>query len=158
MVCIDRDLLLLDMVPRFLCLYSFYFYLSLCFRFYWHCAIVFLHSFVPSLIRTGIFCSVDVQPNIPVIEAVLKCCTRNFCSVLVIELFSCDSFVSFSNHVIAFQVCLIPTSAHGTNPASANMAGFSVEYVNTDKVGGIDMDDLKRKVEWLIQYSLYTFI
>ena len=41
---------------------------------------------------------------------------------------------------------MIPTSAHGTNPASANMAGFNVEYVNTDKVGGIDLDDLKKKV------------
>lgn len=44
------------------------------------------------------------------------------------------------------NVCLIPTSAHGTNPASANMAGFNVEYINTDKVGGIDLDDLKKKV------------
>ena len=45
-------------------------------------------------------------------------------------------------------MCLIPTSAHGTNPASANMAGFNVEYINTDKVGGIDLEDLKKKV-WL---------
>ena len=41
---------------------------------------------------------------------------------------------------------MIPTSAHGTNPASANMAGFNVEYINTDKVGGIDLEDLQKKV------------
>ena len=41
---------------------------------------------------------------------------------------------------------MIPTSAHGTNPASAHMAGFNVEYINVDKVGGIDLEDLKKKV------------
>ena len=51
-------------------------------------------------------------------------------------------------------MCLIPTSAHGTNPASANMAGFNVEYINTDKVGGIDLDDLKKKVVYISGNSL----
>ncbi len=44
------------------------------------------------------------------------------------------------------NVCLIPVSAHGTNPASAQMAGFMVEPLNTDKAGSIDLAQLKAKV------------
>lgn len=44
-------------------------------------------------------------------------------------------------------VCLIPTSAHGTNPASAVMAGMQVVPVNCDQDGNIDVDDLKAKAE-----------
>jgi glycine dehydrogenase len=43
------------------------------------------------------------------------------------------------------RVCLIPTSAHGTNPASAVMAGFQVVGVACDKDGNIDVADLKAK-------------
>jgi len=42
-------------------------------------------------------------------------------------------------------ICLIPASAHGTNPASAVMAGLEVIVVATDEKGEIDMDDLKAK-------------
>ncbi|HCT56583.1 MAG TPA: glycine dehydrogenase (aminomethyl-transferring) [Gemmatimonas aurantiaca] len=42
-------------------------------------------------------------------------------------------------------VCLIPQSAHGTNPASAVMAGFSVVVVKTDTDGNIDVADLEAK-------------
>jgi glycine dehydrogenase len=45
------------------------------------------------------------------------------------------------------NVCLIPASAHGTNPASAQMAGMKVVVVGTAKSGNIDMDDLKAKSE-----------
>ena len=45
------------------------------------------------------------------------------------------------------NVCLIPTSAHGTNPASANMAGFRVVSVACLKDGDIDLADLRAKVE-----------
>jgi len=45
------------------------------------------------------------------------------------------------------DVCLIPASAHGTNPASAQMAGMKVVVVGTAKSGNIDMDDLKTKSE-----------
>lgn len=45
------------------------------------------------------------------------------------------------------NVCLIPTSAHGTNPASAQMAGMKVEPVNVDKDGSIDMGHLVSKIE-----------
>ena len=44
-------------------------------------------------------------------------------------------------------VCLIPNSAHGTNPASAVMAGMEVVVVKTDADGNIDMDDLRAKAE-----------
>jgi glycine dehydrogenase len=45
------------------------------------------------------------------------------------------------------NVCLIPRSAHGTNPASAVMAGFKVVVVESDKDGSIDLADLKRQAE-----------
>ncbi|MBN3941648.1 MAG: aminomethyl-transferring glycine dehydrogenase [Nostoc sp.] len=45
------------------------------------------------------------------------------------------------------NVCLIPTSAHGTNPASAVMCGMKVVAVACDSQGNIDVDDLKNKAE-----------
>jgi len=45
------------------------------------------------------------------------------------------------------DVCLIPSSAHGTNPASAVMAGMKVVVVGCDKHGNIDMEDLRAKAE-----------
>ncbi len=45
------------------------------------------------------------------------------------------------------RVCLIPSSAHGTNPASAVMAGMEVVVVKTDALGNIDVADLKAKAE-----------
>jgi glycine dehydrogenase len=43
---------------------------------------------------------------------------------------------------------LIPTSAHGTNPASAILAGFKIVTVNSEsKNGYVDLDDLKEKAE-----------
>ncbi|MBN7815062.1 aminomethyl-transferring glycine dehydrogenase [Algoriphagus pacificus] len=45
------------------------------------------------------------------------------------------------------NVALIPTSAHGTNPASAVMAGMKVVLVKCDEKGNIDLDDLKAKAE-----------
>jgi glycine dehydrogenase len=43
-------------------------------------------------------------------------------------------------------VCLIPDSAHGTNPASAVIAGFQVVAVRNDERGNVDLDDLKAKI------------
>jgi glycine dehydrogenase len=43
-------------------------------------------------------------------------------------------------------VCLIPSSAHGTNPASAVMAGFRVVVVGCDDHGNVDMSDLQAKI------------
>jgi len=45
------------------------------------------------------------------------------------------------------NICIIPKSAHGTNPASAVMAGFKIVPIETDKVGGVDIEDLYKKVE-----------
>ncbi len=45
------------------------------------------------------------------------------------------------------NVCLIPTSAHGTNPASAVMAGMQVVVVACDMEGNIDLNDLRAKAE-----------
>jgi glycine dehydrogenase len=45
------------------------------------------------------------------------------------------------------DVCLIPQSAHGTNPASAVMAGMKVVVVGTDPDGNIDLADLRAKAE-----------
>ena len=45
------------------------------------------------------------------------------------------------------NVCLIPKSAHGTNPASAVMAGMEVVVIDCDDAGDIDLVDLKRKSE-----------
>ncbi len=45
------------------------------------------------------------------------------------------------------DVCLIPASAHGTNPASAAMAGFEVVVVDTDEHGNVDLADLEAKAE-----------
>src|SRR5258708_33835543 len=47
-------------------------------------------------------------------------------------------------------ICLIPSSAHGTNPASAQMAGMNVVVVNCDSDGNVDLADLRKKAE---QYS-----
>ena len=47
----------------------------------------------------------------------------------------------------ARRVCLIPSSAHGTNPASAAMAGCNVTVVACDAEGNIDVDDLRAKAE-----------
>jgi len=48
------------------------------------------------------------------------------------------------------DVCLIPSSAHGTNPASAVMAGMHVVVVKANDAGEVDLDDLRARAE---QYS-----
>lgn len=45
------------------------------------------------------------------------------------------------------NVCLIPRSAHGTNPATAQMMGMKVVVVATDDNGNVDIDDLKAKCD-----------
>jgi glycine dehydrogenase len=45
------------------------------------------------------------------------------------------------------NICIIPASAHGTNPASAVMAGMKVVVTKTDDHGNIDVDDLRAKAE-----------
>ena len=50
-----------------------------------------------------------------------------------------------SRHQGGRDICLIPSSAHGTNPASAQMAGMRVVIVECDEAGNVDLDDLKDK-------------
>jgi glycine dehydrogenase len=45
------------------------------------------------------------------------------------------------------NICLIPNSAHGTNPASAQMCGMKVVVVNCDEDGNVDIVDLKNKAD-----------
>lgn len=45
------------------------------------------------------------------------------------------------------NICLIPSSAHGTNPASAAVAGLKIVVVGTDKNGNINVDELRAKAE-----------
>jgi glycine dehydrogenase len=45
------------------------------------------------------------------------------------------------------HICLIPESAHGTNPASAQMVGMTVVVTQCDAMGNVDIDDLKAKCE-----------
>jgi glycine dehydrogenase len=45
------------------------------------------------------------------------------------------------------NICLIPSSAHGTNPASAQMVGLQVVVTKCDENGNVDLDDLKAKCE-----------
>jgi glycine dehydrogenase len=45
------------------------------------------------------------------------------------------------------NVCLIPSSAHGTNPASAQMVGMKVVVIKCDQYGNVDYEDLKKKAE-----------
>lgn len=45
------------------------------------------------------------------------------------------------------DICLIPSSAHGTNPASAAMAGMKVVVTNCDSDGNVDIDDLRARAE-----------
>ncbi|MCO5101465.1 MAG: aminomethyl-transferring glycine dehydrogenase [Burkholderiaceae bacterium] len=47
----------------------------------------------------------------------------------------------------ARDVCLIPASAHGTNPASAQMMGMRIVVVGCDAQGNVDLDDLGRKID-----------
>jgi len=47
----------------------------------------------------------------------------------------------------ARDICLIPSSAHGTNPASAAMAGMRVVIVGCDELGNVDIEDLRQKAE-----------
>jgi glycine dehydrogenase len=45
------------------------------------------------------------------------------------------------------NICLIPSSAHGTNPASASMVGMQVVVTACDANGNVDLADLKAKAE-----------
>ena len=79
------------------------------------------------------FAGVSLQPNAG--------SQGELAGLLVIDAYHASRNESHRN------VCLIPQSAHGTNPASAVMAGMRVVVVKTDERGNIDVADLKAKAE-----------
>jgi glycine dehydrogenase len=79
------------------------------------------------------FSGVSLQPNAGA--------QGEYAGLMVIRKYHIDRRESNRN------VCLIPSSAHGTNPASAQMVGMKVVVVNCDKEGNVDIEDLKKKAE-----------
>ena len=62
-----------------------------------------------------------------------------------------------SNNESNRNICIIPSSAHGTNPASAQMCGMEVLIVKCDNLGNIDLKDLKQKIS-LVNKNLAAFM
>lgn len=85
------------------------------------------------LCRITGFAQISFQPN--------SGAAGEYTGLMVIREFQKSTGQSHRN------ICLIPASAHGTNPASAIMAGMEVVVVKTNENGDIDLDDLKAKVE-----------
>jgi len=77
------------------------------------------------------FAGVSLQPN--------SGASGEYAGLLVIRQYHLSRGESHRN------ICLIPASAHGTNPASAVMAGMKVIVTKTDEHGNIDINDLKEK-------------
>jgi len=78
------------------------------------------------------FAAVSAQPN--------SGATGEFAGLLCIKNYLAEKGEGHRN------ICLIPKSAHGTNPASATMAGMKVVVVDNDDEGNCDMEDLKAKI------------
>ena len=85
------------------------------------------------LVESTGFDDISVQPN--------SGAQGEYTGLLVIRSFHKNNGHNHRN------ICLIPSSAHGTNPASAIMAGMKVVVILCDKHGNISKDDLKEKVE-----------
>lgn len=83
-------------------------------------------------IITG-FAAVSLQPN--------SGANGEYTGLMVIRAYHQSRGQGYRN------IALIPASAHGTNPASASMAGMRIITVNCDEKGNIDIDDLKAKAE-----------
>ena len=79
------------------------------------------------------FHSTSLQPN--------SGAQGEYSGLMVIRAYHNDNKDSHRN------ICLIPSSAHGTNPASAVMAGMKVVVIKTDELGNIDIKDLSDKAE-----------
>lgn len=79
------------------------------------------------------FAGTSLQPN--------SGAQGEYSGLMVIRQYFIDKNESHRN------IALIPSSAHGTNPASAVMAGMKVVVVNCDEQGNVDVNDLKKKAE-----------
>lgn len=82
------------------------------------------------------FAAVSLQPNAGA--------QGEYAGLLVIRAYH-EHMARIENRENIRNVCLIPTSAHGTNPASAVMAGMKVVAIKCDGRGDIDMNDLRDK-------------
>ncbi len=94
---------------------------------------VLFQQLVQSLAEITGFAGVSLQPN--------SGAQGEFAGLLVIRKYLESRGEEHRN------VCLIPHSAHGTNPASAIMAGFKVVVVECDDMGNVDVTDLRAKAE-----------
>jgi len=92
-----------------------------------------LHDLADYLTEITGFGGTSLQPN--------SGAQGEFAGLMVIR-----AFHQAQNHKHR-NICLIPASAHGTNPASAVMAGMQVVVVGTDDRGNIDLEDLKAKAD-----------
>ncbi len=92
---------------------------------------ILFHELEKSLAELTGFSAVSLQPNAG--------SQGEYSGLLVIKKYLENKGESCRN------VCLIPRSAHGTNPASAVMAGLGVVTVDCDQLGNIDIEDLKKK-------------
>jgi glycine dehydrogenase len=79
------------------------------------------------------FEAVSFQPN--------SGAAGEYAGLMVIRSYHCYNDQGHRN------ICLIPSSAHGTNPASAHQAGMEVVVVKCDEMGNIDLNDLRLKAE-----------
>jgi glycine dehydrogenase len=90
-----------------------------------------IHNLEKDLCEITGFAAVSLQPN--------SGASGEYAGLLVIRQYHLNRGDSHRN------ICLIPASAHGTNPASAVMAGMQVVVTKTDLEGNIDLQDLKEK-------------
>lgn len=92
-----------------------------------------IHHFEKDLCEITGFAAVSFQPN--------SGASGEYAGLLVIREYLISKGEGHRN------VCLIPSSAHGTNPASAVMAGMEVVVVKCDEMGNVDLNDLRLKAE-----------
>jgi glycine dehydrogenase len=92
-----------------------------------------IHNLEKDLCEITGFSAISLQPN--------SGAAGEYTGLMVIRQYHLSRGDSHRN------VCLIPASAHGTNPASAVMAGYQVVVVKTDQDGNIDLQDLKEKAQ-----------
>jgi glycine dehydrogenase len=90
-----------------------------------------IHNLEQDLCKITGFAAISLQPN--------SGAAGEYTGLLVIRQYHVNRGDSNRN------ICLIPASAHGTNPASAVMAGMQVVVTKTDLEGNIDIQDLKEK-------------
>jgi glycine dehydrogenase len=94
---------------------------------------IMFHELEESLCEITGFAGMSLQPN--------SGAQGEYAGLMVIRAYHKSRNESHRN------ICLIPSSAHGTNPASATMAGMKVVVTKCDEMGNIDLVDLKEKAE-----------